>query len=76
MTRAEIKLQKYQAGEKRRRQQQRELRLERKRSEVSGFILVFGEVLDTLIPFGLASGICRSIVGRRIRRRLQGEGAA
>lgn len=76
MTRTEAKLQKYQAGEMRRRQKQRDLRLERKRSEVSSFILVFGETLDTLIPFRIFSRICRVIVWRRIRRRLQGVAAA
>ena len=72
MTRKEIKLQKIQTAETRRRLERRQMRLERKSSQMSGFILSFGEVFDTLIPFGIGPALCRSAVRRRIRRQTSG----
>ena len=46
---------------------------ERTRSHKSAFILSLGEVLDTLLPGGLASGICRTVVRRRSHRRLHSD---
>ena len=69
MTRREIKLQRLQTAKTRRRLEKRQLRLEGEVSQLSGFVLSFGEVLDTLIPFGIGSALCRSFVRMRIRRQ-------
>ncbi len=69
MTRREIKLQKFKLAEECRRWERKQVRLERQCSQVSGFILSFGEVLDTLIPGGIGRMICRAVVLRRLRRR-------
>ncbi len=73
MTRTEIKLQKIQDAENRRRQQRQQIRIERKVSQVSSFIMVFAELLDDWIPFGLPSKVGRAILRRRIKRRLWGK---
>jgi len=73
MTRTEMKLQKLQLADQRRKQQKREIRIERRVSQVSSFIMVFAEALDAWIPFGLSSKIGRVILKRRIKRRLRTE---
>ena len=72
MTRKEIKLQRIQTAKTRRRLERRQIRLEREVSQLSGFILSFGEVFDTLIPFGIGSALCRSVIRLRIRRQSAG----
>ena len=46
-----------------------EIGVDRQCSQVSGFILSLGEVLDTLVPGGLGSAASRVMVRRQLRRR-------
>ncbi len=69
MTRTEIRLQNYKVAETRRRQERRLMKMERECSQTSGFILSFGEVLNTLLPAGICSCVSRAVVRRRLRRR-------
>jgi hypothetical protein len=57
------------AGEGR-RLVRRQIEAERRVSQISGFVLAWGEMLDHWIPFGVASGVARRVVVRRIRRRI------
>lgn len=69
MTRTQIKLQKIQLAEAARRRRKREIGIERKVSQLSGFIMTLAEGLDSWIPFGIAPGLGHIIVHRRYRRR-------
>lgn len=68
MTKTEQRQQKLQAADASRMADRRALRQERQLFQTSNFIMVFAEMLDRLLPFGMASVLGRSILRRRIRR--------
>lgn len=76
MTKTERKLQQIKDAEKLRKRQAREVKLERQVSQVSGFVMSFAEVLDTLLPGRICTGIAKAFCHRRWQRRLQEERAA
>jgi hypothetical protein len=71
MTNAQLTMQKVDAAKARQRQLARMLKLEREASQLSSFIFVFGQTLDTLIPFRVGSTMAKVLLRRRINRRLR-----
>lgn len=76
MTPTQAKLQKIKQADAQRRTRKRAIAVERMVSQWSGFIMSAAEVLDGLVPFGLALAGGRAIVWRRARRRLEREEGA
>jgi hypothetical protein len=69
MTKTDLRMQQLITAKRRRRQFQRALRAEREVSQISSFIMIFAETLDTLIPGKIASAIGKTILRRRMKRR-------